>query len=175
MKYKDAVRESMEMLAKEENAVFIGYNLAFGSKGYGTLINVPREHIVETPVAENLMTGLAMGLSLEGIRPVLIFERHDFMLNALDALVNHLGRFEELSDGEYKMPVIIRAIIGGTKPFYPGPQHVQDYTNVFRDILSFPVSNPQTSEGIIRLYQEAQRSDRPFMIVEKRDLYDLNV
>ena len=82
MKYGEAVKKSMEMLAQDERTLFIGYNLVRGSKAYGSLSDIPSEKIIEMPVAENLMAGLSNGLSIGGFRPVLIFERHDFMLNA---------------------------------------------------------------------------------------------
>jgi len=97
MKYKDAIKQSMEMLAENENTIFLGYNIRYGSKAYGTLTNISNNKKIETPVAENLMVGLATGLALEGYRPIIYFERHDFMLNALDGIVNHLSKIERMS------------------------------------------------------------------------------
>src|SRR3989338_4734923 len=108
MQYKDAIMKSMEMLAQDPRTIFIGYNVSYGSRGYGTFYNIPRERCIETPVAENLMTDLAIGTALAGLKPLLFFERHDFMLNALDALINHLDKVERISGGQFKAPVIIR-------------------------------------------------------------------
>ena len=84
LSYKDAVNQAMTDLGNE-GAIFIGYNVKFGN-AMGTLKNVSDDQKVETPVAENLMSGLAIGMSFEGLRPVLYFERHDFMLVAADAI-----------------------------------------------------------------------------------------
>ena len=102
MKYKEAIKKSMEMLAKDKNAVFIGYNVNYGSRMYGTLVDIPKSKCLETPVAENLMAGLSMGMAIEGYKPVLIFERHDFMLNSLDAIVNHLDKIEKCQTDNLK-------------------------------------------------------------------------
>ncbi|MEK6913859.1 MAG: radical SAM protein [Nanoarchaeota archaeon] len=172
MKYKEAIKTSMEALAKEENTIFLGYNICFGTKAYGTLTDVPREKMIETPLAENLMAGLAIGLSLEGYFPVLFFERHDFMLIALDAIVNHLDKMEKLSHGEYKAPMIIRAVVGGTKPLYPGIQHTQDFTEAFKKMINFPIYEPKNSEEVIEAYKKAKESGKPAMIIERKDLYE---
>ena len=66
----------------------------------GTLKDVPDDQKIETPVAENLMVGLAIGMSFEGFKPVVYFERHDFMLVAADAISNHIDKIERISHGE---------------------------------------------------------------------------
>ena len=172
MKYKDAIIKSMEMLSKEKKVIFIGYNVNYGSRIYGTLLNIPKSKCLEVPVAENLMTGLCIGVALEGYKPILIFERHDFMLNALDAIVNHLDKIENMSDKQFKAPVIIRAIVGSKKPLYPGPQHIQDFTKLYKNILSFPVFELNNSKEILKYYVHAKSSKQPVMLIEKRDLYD---
>ncbi len=171
MKYSDAVTESMNMLAKEENVIFLGYNINFGSLGYGTLKDIPKEKRIETPLAENLMTGLAIGMSLEGYRPIIFFERHDFMLNALDGLINHSDKIKEMSKGQFEPLIIVRAVIGGTKPLNPGAQHTQDFTEAFRKLIKFPIYKPETSKEVIEAYNLARESKGPVMIIEKKDLY----
>jgi len=162
----------MQELATDPRTVFLGYNVLYGSRAYGTLTGVPKEMCLETPVAENLMAGLAMGLALTGSRPVLFYERHDFVLNALDAIVNHLDKLEELSRGQFKAPVIIRATVGGTMPLHPGPQHIQDFTEAFRAMLKFPVLDLRSAAEVTAAYQQARQLDSPILLVERRDLYD---
>ncbi len=172
MKYSEAISQAMEELSENKNTVFVGYNILYGSKAYGTLSNVHKEMCIETPVAENLMIGLALGLALEGFRPVVFFERHDFLLNALDGIVNHLDKFESLSGKQYQTPVIIRAVIGAKEPLYPGPQHVQDFTHVLKKMVTFPVIELNTTEDVIKGYKKAKLINSPIMFVERRELYD---
>lgn len=170
LKYFDAVKKSMETIAKDCGAIFIGYNVKYGS-AYGALKDIPESQRLETPLAENLMAGLAMGVSLEGYRPVLFFERHEFVLNAFDAIANTLDIIECISDGQFTMPVIIKAVAGGVKPFYAGLTHTRDMTDVFRSIVSFPVYEPKTAEEVLCAYELAKSAKTPVMVCEKKELY----
>ena len=167
--YKDAVISSMDELANE-GAIFIGYNVRFGN-AMGTLKNVPDKQKLETPVAENLMTGLAIGMSFEGFIPVLYFERHDFMLVAADAIINHIDKIERISHGEFKVPLLIRAVTADAGPFYSGITHSQDFTNLFKNGVSFPVMDPKNGLEILHAFKGARKSCRPAMIIERKSLY----
>ena len=167
MTYKEALIIEMDELAKNPYVRFVGYNLAYGPKFNGPLINVPRDKIVETPVAENLMTGIAMGLALEGFLPVLCFERMDFCLAAADSLINHIGALQQYG---MTLPMIIRVCVGHYKPLNPGEQHIQDYSHMFernsmlivRDFASdFEYEYPDIKEVV-----------RPVMIYEYKALYN---
>ena len=127
MTFKEFITEQCKKYSKRyPKARFIGYNVGYGSMMYGTLGGVKSKHLVETPVAENLMGGLAIGLAITGYRPVLCFERHDFVLLALDSLVNHLDKMSQISGGQYRLPVLVRAIVGSRFPLNAGVQHTQD-------------------------------------------------
>ena len=167
--YKDAMISSMEELANE-GAIFIGYNVKFGD-AMGTLKNVPDKQKLETPVAENLMTGLAIGMSFEGFIPLLYFERHDFMLVAADAIINHIDKIERISHGEFKVPIIIRAVTADAGPFYSGITHSQDFTNLFKNGVSFPVIDPKNGLELLSAFRGARESCRPAMIIERKSLY----
>lgn len=169
IKYMDAVRQSMEALAAD-GAIFIGYNVRYGS-AYGSLKTIPEDQRLETPLAENLMAGLAMGMSLEGIRPVLFFERHEFMMNAMDAIVNTLDVIETISGGEFTMPVIIKAVAGSVKPFYAGLTHTRNLASAIREFVSFPVYEPQTGPEVLAAYQLAREAKGPVMVSEMKEKY----
>lgn len=170
MKYKEAVAQSMHMLA-QAGAIFIGYNVRHGS-AYGTLNHIDPDQRLETPVAENLMAGLAMGMSMEYFRPVLFFERQDFIYNALDALVNQADKVEVISEGQYRFPLIIRAVIGGVAPFYAGVTHTSDLTDPCRKMFTFPVVQPQTSGEVLGVYRAALDYPSPVLISEPKDLHE---
>jgi pyruvate dehydrogenase E1 component beta subunit len=170
--YKDAVKHVMTKLG-QDGAVFIGYNVLRGD-AMGTLKDVPKEQKLETPVAENLMTGLAIGMSFEGIIPVLYFERHDFMLVAMDAIGNHIDKIERISHGEFKAPVIIRAVAADGGPFYSGPTHSQDFTKVLKTLVNFRVYDPKTGIEFIDAFKSALMhsfNGKPSIIIERKSLY----
>lgn len=166
--YKNAITEAMTEIGKC-NSIFIGYNVKNGN-AMGSLINVDDSKKLETPVAENLMTGLAIGMSFEGFRPVLFFERHDFMLVAADAIINHVNYIERISHGEFTCPVIIKTVVADSGPFYSGPTHSQDFTEGFRHMVDFPVYVPENGREMTLAYKWALQSNRPSMIVEKKSL-----
>ena len=173
MKYKDIIKNSMEEISLDDQAVFIGYNLLHGSKGYGSLKDVSKSKILETPIAENLMAGLAIGMALEGFKPILIFERHDFVLNALDSLVNYLDKLPILSNKQYNAPMIIRTIIGSMIPINPGPQHSQDFSDFFKSSFNFPVYDSKDATELQKAYGHAKQFKTPCMMIERRELYDV--
>lgn len=166
--YKESINISMKKLA-ENDGVFIGYNVKNGN-AMGSLKGISDDLKIETPVAENLMVGLAIGMSFEGYRPVVYFERHDFMLVAMDAIGNHLNHIERMSHGEYKCPVILKTVVADSGPFYSGPTHSQDFTNVIRNMVSFPVFDPKYPQDLLSAYNWANSSSRPTMIVERKSL-----
>lgn len=169
IKYSEAVMVAMENIAKN-NGIFIGYNVLYGN-AMGALKNVPDNQKIETPVTENLMMGIGIGMSFEGYKPVVYFERHDFMMVAADSIVNHLNHIERLSHGEYKCPVIIRSIVANSGPFYSGITHSQDFTEGFKRLIEFPIYQPTTGNEIISCYNQALQSKRPSMIVERKNYY----
>jgi len=167
--FKKAINDAMTEIGKL-NSVFIGYNVKNGN-AMGTLAGVDDSQKIETPVAENLMTGLGVGMSFEGFRPVIYYERHDFMLVAADAIVNHINHIERISHGEYKVPVILRSVVADSGPFYSGPTHSQDFTAGFSNMVTFPVYVPTTGKQALTVYRNAINSSRPCLVVEKKSCF----
>jgi len=173
MKYKEALKYSMNLLAEDPKVIFIGYNVRCGSKANGTLVDIDPKRLIETPVAENLIVSMATGLAIQGYKPVIWIERYDFLLNAMDAIVNHLNVMFTISRQEYNPAIIIRTNIGSkTNPLYTGITHTQDLTNVFNEAVDFPVIRLENSEHVISTYKTASQFSNSWIIAEQRDLYD---
>lgn len=169
MSFKDAITKSMDDLASD-GAMFIGYNVARGH-AMGTLKNVPEDQMIETPVAENLMAGLGIGISFENRKAVIYYERHDFMYVAADAIGNHIDKINRISHGEYDVPVIIRAVTADAGPFYSGPTHSQDLTSMFREMVDFPIYEPTNAKEALIAYKKARIAKGPVMIIERKSCY----
>lgn len=167
--FKEAVTKAMTELS-DQGAIFIGYSLIPGD-AMGTLKNVPNTQKIETPIAENLMMGLAIGMSFEGFKPVVYFERHDFMLVAADAIGNHLDKIDRISLGEFKPSVILKTIVDDGSLFYSGPTHSQDFTKTFKTLVNFPVLVPETADEALDMYRFAMQNSGSTMIVEKKSLH----
>ena len=169
MKYQESIKKEMEWLAGKDNVVFLGEGLINAGRIYGTLDDVPNKKCVEMPIAENLIAGSAIGLALKGYRPIVIFQRMDFMLIASDAIINHMALIPQMSGHKIKLPIIIRAIIGSRdKKFDVGPQHQHDFTHIFDTYMI-------TEKYESKVYQEAYKTDEPVLVVEDRDLYDSSI
>lgn len=170
MTYKEQITSSNTELGKDPKTRFIGYGLQKG-RALGTLKNVPSEQILEMPVAENLMMGVAIGMALTGLKPVVFVERMDFFMNAMDALVNHLDKINDISNGEFNPKVIIRCIVGNvTKPLYTGATHTQDYTSALREMTDIPVYSVLNKDFAKTAYELAMTRNKSCIIVEYKDL-----
>ncbi len=171
--YKETLLRTNAQLASDPKTRFVGYGLQKG-RALGTLKGVNDAQIIETPVAENLMLGLAMGLSLKGMRPVVFIERMDFILNAMDAIVNHLDKVHMISHGEFSPAVIIRAVVGNKhKPLYTGVTHTQDFSEAMRHMVSFPIFQLKTPGDVLGAYHSAEENQSKgisTLLVEYKDL-----
>ncbi|MES2694481.1 MAG: hypothetical protein V4773_13480 [Verrucomicrobiota bacterium] len=153
MNYKQALTEANTALAQDPRTIFLGYGIT-KTHALGTLKNVPPAQLLEMPVAENLMAGAAIGLSLAGRLPVLYIERCDFLLNALDAIVNHLNAIPITSRGEFKPAVIIRVVVGNRdKPLFTGHTHTQDFSKPLCLMVDFPVVQLRAADEIASAYE----------------------
>jgi pyruvate/2-oxoglutarate/acetoin dehydrogenase E1 component len=169
MTYKEELTNTMFQISNIGNVRFIGYNVVYGHQFNGTLINVPKNKLIEMPVAENLIMGMAMGMALEGYRMVVCVERMDFLWACADAIVNHLDKAHVL--GWPSLPVIIRTCVGSCSPLDPGCQHRGSYIDIFDRLLTMPVLDITRCEDIFDTYNNAMKIDGPVMIVEHRSLY----
>jgi pyruvate/2-oxoglutarate/acetoin dehydrogenase E1 component len=173
--YKGILTDTMTIISNDPGVVFVGYGVMFGRVG-GTLSGVYESQLIEMPLAEALMTGVAIGLSLKGYIPVLVIERFDFILLALDQIVNQLDKLSKISNGLHNPAVIIRVIQGSKNtPLFTGPTHTQDFSVALRHLVSFPVISLKWTSSIELEYRnalEAAHAGRSTLLVEERDLYN---
>lgn len=170
MTYKDYLIREMNALAVDPRVVFLGQQVA-AQDFYGTLAEIPLERRLEMPVAEELQMGISIGMALEGLCPVSIFQRMDFLPRAMDQIVNHLNLIERLSKGTFSPKVIIRTTIGATEPLNPGLQHAKDLIGGMQAMVDFPVLDLKTSVDIESGYKQAREGDGPIMLVERQAMY----
>ena len=102
----------MSYLGSKENTIFIGQAVEVpGTAMSNTLSDVPKNKLVELPVAEEMQMGMTLGLAMEGNIPISIFPRWNFLLYGMNQLVNHLDKFYVMSQGHFKTKVIISSSI----------------------------------------------------------------
>ena len=135
MTYKDSLTNMMTKLGEMDNTVFLGQQILFpGNPMSGTLINVPKEKMIELPVMEDSQMGMSLGMAMTGKFVITFYPRWDFLICAAIQLVNHVDKIELMSNGQWKPNIIIRVAKGSEIPLNPGPQHRGNYFNEFQSI-----------------------------------------
>lgn len=176
MKYVEHLVKSMEYLADDPRTIFIGQSVTYsGNSIYNTLKTINNSRKIETPVFEETQMGLSIGLAMEGYVPVTCYPRFDFLLCAVNQLVNHLDKIEEMTRGTYKPRVIVRTSIGAKAPLNGGVQHTQDHTKAFKNLLSnVEVVLLENKEDIFPAYQKAltREDSKSTLLVEFGDYYN---
>lgn len=175
MKYFDELKRSMDFLAQDPRTVFMGQAVAVaGTAMTNTLKDVPADRLIELPVAEEMQMGMTTGMALTGMVPVSIFPRWNFLLSAINQLVNHLDKVQVMSNDGYKTKAIIRTGIGSQRPLHPQYQHVGDFTEAIRAMCTMiEVIRLEEPSEIFPAYQKALLRDdgRSTILVEYGDYY----
>jgi pyruvate/2-oxoglutarate/acetoin dehydrogenase E1 component len=176
MRYFDELCRAMEYLACDRRTIFLGQAVACpGTAMTNTLKKVPPEKLLELPVAEEMQMGMSTGLALVGQVPVCIYPRWNFLLLAVNQVVNHLDKLSIVSNGGYRPKVIIRTGIGSERPLHPQHQHVGDFTDAFRLLCkTIEIIRLDEPDQIFFAYKKAlDREDgRSTIVVEYGDYYN---
>ncbi len=172
--YAQAIREAhAQMLALDPRVFIVGQGLwspwYAGSSLEGLDREFGRERIVDSPVSENAVTGMAVGAALAGLRPVVFHPRMDFMLLAMDPIVNQAANWSYLFAGKSGVPLVIRAVInrGGEQ----GAQHSQALHALFMHVPGLKVVMPATPYDAKGLLMAAMADPNPVLYIDDRWLY----
>lgn len=159
--FNQSVNEAMLMLASK-GAVFVGQSVRYdGAAIYHSLDGVPMEQRVELPVLEDFQMGYCTGLAIAGKLPVCIYPRMDFLVLALNQLVNHLDK------SVWHPKVLIRTAVGQKAPLDAGPQHTQNHTEALRLMLqNVRVDEVRTPQEVASAYKRAFECHGSYLIVE---------
>ena len=173
MKYKEELIKAMKWLGEKENTLFLGQATACSGHAIsGTLTEVPKDKLIELPVMEEVQMGMCTGLSLEGYVPISIYPRFNFMLLAINQLVNHIDKMKHMSRGMLVPKVIVRVAVGAKKPIDGGLQHTQDFTQAIKSMVTdTEVVELIEPEQISSAFKEAYERNGSTVIVEWGDFY----
>lgn len=171
MTYLSEIQQAMKILSEQPNALFIGQAVRYpGQAMHRTLDLVPMEKRIEMPVIEEFQMGHSIGLALQGYLPISIFPRFDFLILAMNQLVNHLDKLPLMSGFQPK--VIIRTSVGATEPLNPGLQHCQNHTEAFKRMLKIvEVIELLFVDQVIPAYAYALESKNSVLMVEHGSMY----
>jgi pyruvate dehydrogenase E1 component beta subunit len=171
--YLDAIRLALAEEMRRDSSVYVfGEDVALGgpfgaTKGLADEFGTNR--VVNTPISEGTVMGLAIGAATAGLRPVVEIMFIDFITLAMDQLVNHAAKLHYMSGGQLKIPLTVRAQCGisGTM----GAHHSQSLESWLAHVPGLKVimpSNPADAKGLLKA---AIRDDNPVVFVEHRGLY----
>jgi pyruvate/2-oxoglutarate/acetoin dehydrogenase E1 component len=157
MKYFEELKKAMSLLAEHDKTIFIGQAVKYAGTGlYDTLTHIPDEKKIEFPVAEYLQSGVVNGMAIQGMIPVSIMPRWNFLLMGTDQIINHLDKFMLLSDGRCTPKAIIRVAVGSERPVDPQDQHKGNFADAFRMMCkTIDVIELHEPEDIVPAYKFA--------------------
>jgi pyruvate/2-oxoglutarate/acetoin dehydrogenase E1 component len=175
MKYKEQFIESMKWLGEKDDTVFLGQACKVSGHAISsTLEKVPMEKRIELPVFEEAQMGISTGMALEGLVPITMYPRFDFFILAANQIINHLDKIRDMSEGEMTPKVIIRVSVGSKDPIDAGPQHTQDHTLAFRNMLTdIEVIELNNAEDVFPAFRHAYERDdgKSTLLIEYGEYY----
>lgn len=165
-----AINEEME---RDSNVFIIGEDVGLYQGAYkvsqGLLDRYGEMRVRDTPIAEEVIVGLAIGAALAGLRPIAEMMTFNFSLLALDQIVNHAAKIRYMSGGQFKLPLVIRG--PGGAAFQLGAQHSQSFESYFAHVPGLKVVMPAFPKDAKGLLKSAIRDDNPVIFIENEVLY----
>lgn len=173
--YRQALNETLaEELARDPNVLLMGEEIGKFEGSYkitaGLLNKFGPKRVVDTPIAEMGFIGLATGAAMLGLRPVVEVMTINFILMAVDQVVNHASKIHYMFGGQSKVPLVIRTPSGGVGQL--AATHSQSFENWFAYCPGLKVVAPSTPYDAKGLLRAAIRDDDPVIFIESLPLYD---
>lgn len=176
LNYAFAINEAFHQTMDQDESVFlIGQGVEspwyVGDTATGLLEKFGEERIIDTPVSENAITGAAVGASIAGMRAVVVHPRIDFMMYAIDPIINEAANWYYMNGGRASVPVVIWGCInrGGEQ----AAQHSQALQSMFAHIPGLKVVMPSTPYDAKGLMIAAIKDDNPVIFLDDRWLHNI--
>lgn len=171
-----ALKEALiEEMTRDNRVVFFGEDVAEYGGAFGVslgLIDIfGRDRVFNTAISESAIVGAAVGMAMNGLRPVAEIMYADFILMAMDQIGNQAAKWQFMSGGQIKMPLVIRTSIGGGRG-YAG-QHSQSLESIVTHMPGLKVVAPWDAYDAKGLLKSAIRDDNPVVFFEHQLLYNL--
>ncbi|MFQ5441527.1 MAG: alpha-ketoacid dehydrogenase subunit beta [Thermodesulfobacteriota bacterium] len=173
--YREALLEALSQVMEADKDVFVlGEGVDDVGGVFGTTKGLHerfgRVRVIDTPLAENGVTGVAIGAALAGMRPVLVHMRVDFLPLSLDQIANHAAKWHYMFGGKVRVPLTIRAIVG--RGWGSAAQHSQSLQALFAHIPGLKVVMPSTPYDAKGLLISSIYDNNPVIFIEHRWLYE---
>ena len=176
MSIAEALRQAIrEEMARDSRVFRIGEDIGIEG-GFGGAFTVTlglsdelgHDRILDTPISEAGLTGVAIGAAMAGLRPIADMQYGDFLFNAMDQMANQAAKMTYMSGGTVKVPLVMRVPVGATSR---GAQHAQSLEAFFAHIPGLKVVAPATAYDAKGLLKSAVRDENPVLVFEHKLLY----
>lgn len=176
IKYTEAIREATDIVMERDKSVYLmGLGVPDPKGIFGTTLNLQNKYgadrVLDTPLAENGMTGIGLGTALLGFRPIMTHQRVEFVLLAMEQIINQAAKWCYMNAGKMNVPMVIRLIIG--RGWGQGPQHSQSLETLFAHIPGLKVVMPATPYDAKGLMIAAVEDNNPVIFIEHRWLHNI--
>jgi len=177
LKFFQAVNEATDLCMAKDPAVYImGLGVPDPKGIFGTTLGLQQKHgsrrVMEMPVSENAMTGVAIGSALVGMRPIMTHQRVDFALLAMEQIVNQAAKWHYMFGGQLCVPLVVRMIVG--RGWGQGAQHSQSLEAWFAHVPGLKVVMPTTPYDAKGLLISSIEDNNPVIFIEHRWLYNIS-
>lgn len=172
--HAEAIREALDQaLAHDERVFIMGQGVDDPGGLFGATLNLHKKYgsdrVFDTPLSENAMTGIAIGSALAGMKPFYCHNRPDFLLIAMDQIVNHASKWSYMFGGTVKVPLVIWAVTA--RGWGSAAQHSQALQGLFMHIPGLKLVMPATPYDAKGLLISSIADDNPVIILEHRWLF----
>jgi len=176
LKFFEALREAQDLCMAKDRSVYVAGLGVPDPKGiFGTTLGLKEKYgsqrVLDMPLSENAMTGVATGSALVGMRPIITHQRLDFAILAMEQIVNQAAKWHYMFGGKGRVPLVIRMIIG--RGWGQGPQHSQSLQSWFAHVPGLRVVMPTTAHDAKGLLISSIEDDNPVVFLEHRWLYGI--
>lgn len=173
--YCQAIQQTLaQEMEQDPSIILYGVGLPTRDQFFGSVRGLHQrfggERVIDTPVAEESMLGFGLGVAVNGLRPVMHHIRVDFLLLAMNQLVNMIAPYSYQTLSKLPIPLVIRVVVG--RGWGQGWQHSKSLHSIFAHIPGLRVVLPTTPRQAKGLLTSALRGSNPTLIIEHRWLYD---
>ena len=177
LKFAEAIHEAIDICLERDRTTYVmGLGVPDPIGVFGTTKGLRDKHgakrVFDMPVAENAMTGVALGSCLVGMRPIMTHMRLEFAMTAMDQICNQAAKWHYMFGGQSKVPLTIRMLIG--RGWGQGPQHSQSLHAWFAHIPGLKVVMPSTPHDAKGLLIASIEDDNPVVFFEHRWLHNIH-
>jgi pyruvate/2-oxoglutarate/acetoin dehydrogenase E1 component len=167
----EAIREATDLaMAADPSVILMGEGVADPKAIFGTSAQLLQKYgpqrVIELPLSENGFTGIAIGAAINGQRPIIVHQRVEFCLLAMEQLINNAAKMHYVSNGAHRVPLVVRLIVG--RGWGQGPAHSQSLEALFAHIPGLKVVMPSSAADAKGMLLAAVQDDNPVIFIEHR-------